>query len=458
MHRGGARADGEDVLGLEVRRPGAPRAERPRGPVVSQPERSVSATAATSSSPIAGGWKPSRVLRRVRIDPEAYGVRPLGEPARAPRPRSAPRREHGARAVGAAPERAEDVPRAAVDPHPSTPRHGLRLVDALDLDAAVRPAGRGTRRRRRPPGAGRAPTRPADRPSLGRSPSAAATARRVEVDAGRAAQQSSASWPPPSRAATSITTGPSGAETKLRVRRARSGSRAPPPPRRATATTGSTSWTDGQTWASATPNAGGSAVSRSVTVSGTKRPSSETAFTVTSGPSTCSSTSTHAAAGLRERRRDRALELVRPADERRARAGPAGRAPSRRRATGAPGSRGSSARACGTPASANALALPRLRRGDRAGARVDRVRRGRSAPRPAPRSRRASPRPGETIPSTSRARASRSTASSSSDESTRALVGEREPDGLRVAVDGDHVEVAARPGRLEQAELGGPGA
>ena len=31
------------------------------GPVVSQPERSVSATAAISSSPIAGGWKPRRL-------------------------------------------------------------------------------------------------------------------------------------------------------------------------------------------------------------------------------------------------------------------------------------------------------------------------------------------------------------------------------------------------------------
>src|SRR2546425_5257758 len=34
-----------------------------RGPVVSQPERRVSATAAISSSPIAGGWKPRKVLR-----------------------------------------------------------------------------------------------------------------------------------------------------------------------------------------------------------------------------------------------------------------------------------------------------------------------------------------------------------------------------------------------------------
>jgi hypothetical protein len=37
----------------------------------------------------------------------------------------------------------------------------------------------------------------------------------------------------------------------------------------------------------------------------------------------------------------------------------------------------------------------------------------------------------------------------------RPLVGERKPERLRVAVDGDHVQVAAGPGGLEQAELGG---
>ena len=34
-----------------------------RGPVVSQPLLSVSATASSSSSPIAGGWKERKVLR-----------------------------------------------------------------------------------------------------------------------------------------------------------------------------------------------------------------------------------------------------------------------------------------------------------------------------------------------------------------------------------------------------------
>src|SRR5438270_8982658 len=47
-----------------------------RGPVVSQPERRVSATASISSSPIAGGWKPSIVFlfsdETLCTDLEAY--------------------------------------------------------------------------------------------------------------------------------------------------------------------------------------------------------------------------------------------------------------------------------------------------------------------------------------------------------------------------------------------------
>ena len=50
------------------------------GPVVSQPERSVAATAAISSSPIAGGWKP--IVRRVgvtsAIAAEGYSCAPSG--------------------------------------------------------------------------------------------------------------------------------------------------------------------------------------------------------------------------------------------------------------------------------------------------------------------------------------------------------------------------------------------
>ena len=40
----------------------------------------------------------------------------------------------------------------------------------------------------------------------------------------------------------------------------------------------------------------------------------------------------------------------------------------------------------------------------------------------------------------------------------RPLVRERKADGLRIAIHRDHVHVAARPGGLEQAELGGAGA
>ena len=54
VERGRARGDGEHVLGLEVGGHALLEQRGPR-PVVSQPERSVSATAAISSSPIAGG-------------------------------------------------------------------------------------------------------------------------------------------------------------------------------------------------------------------------------------------------------------------------------------------------------------------------------------------------------------------------------------------------------------------
>src|SRR5688572_24956340 len=56
------------------------------GPVVSQPERRVSATASISSSPIAGGWKESMVFRlgeSFGVDiggDEAYALRCRGRP------------------------------------------------------------------------------------------------------------------------------------------------------------------------------------------------------------------------------------------------------------------------------------------------------------------------------------------------------------------------------------------
>ena len=65
--------------------------------------------------------------------------------------------------------------------------------------------------------------------------------------------------------------------------------------------------------------------------------------------------------------------------------------------------------------------------------------------------------PGETIPSTARARASRSIAASSSDEITARSSASGEPDRERVAVDGDHRQVTGRS-CLEQAELRRAGA
>src|SRR5947207_10667298 len=90
-----------------------------RGPVVSQPERRVSATASISSSPIAGGWNPSIVFRLDETfctDLEAYETRGLVGPLQgflAARSGG----QHRTGAVAAAPKLAEDVPRLAVDPH-----------------------------------------------------------------------------------------------------------------------------------------------------------------------------------------------------------------------------------------------------------------------------------------------------------------------------------------------------
>src|SRR4051794_26660825 len=78
-----------------------------RGPVVSQPERKVSATASTSSSVIAGGWKERKSVRLVE---ESSGIRgekayAVGGGVRACERRGArvPDREHGPGPVGTAP-------------------------------------------------------------------------------------------------------------------------------------------------------------------------------------------------------------------------------------------------------------------------------------------------------------------------------------------------------------------
>ncbi len=94
-----------------------------RGPVVSQPERSVSTTAAISSSPIAGGWKPSLVLRGGRIDQEAYGLRRTASPRHARRrcrPRWPGSRRPGRRRGGAARSASRAAGRPAPTRTPST--------------------------------------------------------------------------------------------------------------------------------------------------------------------------------------------------------------------------------------------------------------------------------------------------------------------------------------------------
>src|SRR4051812_23402595 len=111
-----------------------------RGPVVSQPERSVSATAAISSSPTAGGWKPSGRSRRLSIrlrdfaglrDVEADQARGfvcvpqrvLGRLARC---------EDRAGAVGPAPQRAEDVAGSPIDADAADPVARERLLQPAD--------------------------------------------------------------------------------------------------------------------------------------------------------------------------------------------------------------------------------------------------------------------------------------------------------------------------------------
>src|SRR3954468_23956068 len=104
-----------------------------RGPVVSQPDRSVSATASISSSEIAGGWNDRN---SVRFD-ESSGIR--GDEAYAVRRFVRPRHgllaavrddEDGPGAIGAAAQRREDVPRLAVDPRLQAFGHLHPLQDA----------------------------------------------------------------------------------------------------------------------------------------------------------------------------------------------------------------------------------------------------------------------------------------------------------------------------------------
>src|SRR5436189_4633283 len=91
-----------------------------RGPVVSQPERSVSATASISACVIAGGWNERNSDRFAETSgicgDEAYAVRGRVRPRDGLLPARAGR-EHRAGTVGSSAERREDIARLAVDPH-----------------------------------------------------------------------------------------------------------------------------------------------------------------------------------------------------------------------------------------------------------------------------------------------------------------------------------------------------
>src|SRR5947208_13239813 len=107
-----------------------------RGPLVSQPERRVSVTSAISSSPIAGGWKPSRVF----LLDESFDIdrleanHPLGACRALQRlVAAAADGEDGARAVGAASQLPEAVARAAVDADPADSLLGKGLLHACHL-------------------------------------------------------------------------------------------------------------------------------------------------------------------------------------------------------------------------------------------------------------------------------------------------------------------------------------
>src|SRR5439155_20045389 len=136
-----------------------------RGPVVSQPERSVSATAAISSSPIAGGWKPSMVLRRVRDSDESFDIdrlesnHPLGAGDALERLFAAgPHSEDRTGPVRPAPELPEPMAGPAVDPNAPDallgksllhPDHLAQLARRWDEKPDAGTADPGDRRQRR---------------------------------------------------------------------------------------------------------------------------------------------------------------------------------------------------------------------------------------------------------------------------------------------------------------------
>ena len=185
-----------------------------------------------------------------------------------------PRRARS-RPVGAPPERAEDVhPGCRYTRDLQDPVHVARLVEAVDR------AQNSLRRRDEEANAGAAPA-PAPAPRRA-PPNAAPRARPVQVDSerdhGRAPRRAR---PPAGRRAREREGRP--AEHDLGVGRpVLDPDRLGRGPGRLRRRLGAAAL--GHAWASATPKAGGSAVSRSVTVSGWKRPPIEKALTVISAP------------------------------------------------------------------------------------------------------------------------------------------------------------------------------
>ncbi len=428
--RGGAGGDGEHVLRLEVL--GHPLLEQRGAGPGRQPARAERLgdgldLLLADRRRLEAELAVSRVVIRRRSV-----LRPAARRARA----SASSRlvaggEDRAGAVGAAPERPEGWPGRAVDAHLA---HAVdaRAASSTPFDRrAARPSGRDeeddagaadeTLVLRQHLRSSRARSRARGR--SGRRRSRARRARRRGRR--RAARRARSRAARRGRAGAACTS-------------ARSGSRAPRPQRarrRRSLCCFDTS-SLGQACASATPNAGGSAVSRSVTVSGWKTPSTEKAFTVTSGPSTSSSTRTCRCA------RRRAPPRSPPASSSSSATSESPRWPCRSGALTTQGTRAapSSSARLRHARLREALALPLLRRRERRRRRVDRVRQPEPLARRAPRSRPASRRPARRSRRPLRARepVDRRLVLGRDE---RALVGVRGSPGARgIAVDRDHEE------------------
>ena len=283
VHGGRARCDGERVPRSRCTRQSAARARRRAARSSASPSASVSATASISSSPTAGGWKERKLARNGVEDPSRAGSAGVSFEARSGKSRcidrlepyalgrlvgfaSASSREsadgeHEAGAVGAASQRPEPPAWPSVDTGIDARLPALapssRPSTCCELAGQAR---RGSERRRRPAGSAAGGLRP-DSPERGcqREP--------VQVDAeGRPAELGVVSAAEASGELDH--TGPAGPEDDLRVGRAASMPRAAAAAARRPQRRGVRSALLGQACASATPNAGGSAVSRSVTVSG----------------------------------------------------------------------------------------------------------------------------------------------------------------------------------------------